>query len=57
MVVCVFCEIEHCKHWRRGGCGKGIISIEQKTTGEFQGGRRISYPICKNYEEILDDGN
>lgn len=51
MFLHVCCENDSCVHFKDGGCGRDLISIETRTTTEFFGGRRISYPVCANYRE------
>ncbi len=50
----VCCDINYCKHYKDGGCGKDHIFIETKTTGEFRSGHLLSYPVCQDYEETED---
>lgn len=55
IMKCVFCDIYSCRHNDGNGCQMDIISIEIKQTGEFDAGKRLSYPVCKNYEDREND--
>lgn len=52
----VICEEYTCLHYLAGVCGKSSISVQIKATGEFKSGDRVTYPVCRDYEE-KDDGD
>lgn len=47
----IICEEYTCLHCLGGLCEKSCISIQIKATGEFKSGDRVTYPVCRDYEE------
>ena len=50
------CLVTRCAYNRDWHCGKESVSVEWKTTRDFEDGERVSFLVCADYKEIEDDG-
>lgn len=50
------CECYDCTYNCNGECGKEVVTISYKDSNEFFHGQRITYPVCEDYKEIVEDG-